>query len=98
MSKVGPQADRTTHAQALFAAEERAKMLKKNLWKDYIEPVAQEESEDGEPNGKEEISISEDSQTLSDEKNDFEKVFFFAFRNYDHVHELECNFEYVYME
>lgn len=49
-------------------------MSKKNLWKDYIEPVSQEENEDGEPNGKEEISTSEDSQTLSDEKNDFKKV------------------------
>lgn len=85
LSKVGPQADRTAHAQALFAAEERAKMSKKNLWKDYIEPVTQEESEDGEPDVKEEIATSEDSQTLSDEKNDFEKVFFFTVCNYDLV-------------
>ena len=76
LSKLGQQADRSTHAQALFSAEEKAKALKKNIWKDYIEPVAQEESDDVDTHAKDEASSEDSSQPKSDKKPDFQKVCF----------------------
>ena len=61
----------------LFAAEERAKASKKNLWKDFVEPVAQDECDDVELQGlKEETSASSSNQSQSDRKCDYQKVSF----------------------
>ena len=68
LAKTGPQADRTVHAQALSSTETRAKTAKKNLWKDYVEPVAQE---DAEPR---DASSGDGSEPQSDKTSDFKKV------------------------
>ena len=38
-----PQAERSAHGRALFAAEEKAKDARKKLWESYVEPTAEEE-------------------------------------------------------
>ena len=64
MAKVGPQADRTVHANALTSAEKKAKTSQKHLWKDYIEAVSQEEGEESET--KEETSTSDSTPPRND--------------------------------
>ena len=46
MSRIGQQADRTVHFQALLSAEKQAKEERRNLWKDYIEHNSDEREED----------------------------------------------------
>ena len=46
------------------------------MWKDYIEPVTQEEIDDVDLHAKEEASTDDSSQPKSDKKADFQKVCF----------------------
>ena len=68
MSKIGLQADRTSHASALYSAEKRAKDAKKNLWTDYVEPTVQEKDDTEEAQ-----ECSEKMSNESSEK-DYQKV------------------------
>lgn len=43
LSKVIPQAERSSHGRALFAAEEQAKAAGRKLWEGYVEPTPDEE-------------------------------------------------------
>ena len=41
-----PQAERSSHGRALFAAEEQAKAAGKKLWEGYVEPTPEEEPQE----------------------------------------------------
>ena len=38
-----PQAERSSYGRALFAAEEKAKSARKNIWEDHSEPQPEED-------------------------------------------------------
>ena len=44
--KVLPQAERSSYARQLFAAEESAKISRKRIWEDYVEPKDEEDDEE----------------------------------------------------
>lgn len=44
--KVLPQAERSSYARQLFAAEESAKISRKRIWENYVEPKDEEEDEE----------------------------------------------------
>ena len=48
LSKVGPQAERSSYSRQLFEAEERAKTARKKVWEDYTEPEEEAEAEEEE--------------------------------------------------
>lgn len=60
LSKVSPQADRSSHGNVLYAAEEKARAARKKLWEDYVEK--EEEEQEGEESKEEEAEPSKPAE------------------------------------
>ena len=76
-----PQADRSSYAHQLHAAEESARTARKNIWEDYQEPQGngegeddEEEEEENEPAEKEEKKDGEVATSPPERKTDYTKV------------------------
>lgn len=54
LSKVLPQAERSSYGKELFDVEEKARAARKNVWEDYVEPQPQEDEGEVEGAGEEE--------------------------------------------
>lgn len=81
-----PQAERSSYAHHLYAAEDGARSARKNLWEDYQEPQGngegedEEDEEDQEPVDKEEKKDGETTSSSPPErKTDYTKVCYFLF-------------------
>ena len=76
-----PQADRSSYAHQLHAAEESARSARKNLWEDYQEPQGNGEGEDDDEEEENESAEKEEKKegemansSPPERKTDYTKV------------------------